>query len=93
MQNYILDETIHTIDFTEGLTKDQINDIQTDTIKTLNLTNEHEKGNLVVYKVDAQDNTIFIDGVEFELYTANVDKPYEPGELIGTYTTDENRKN
>ena len=90
--NYILDDTIYTIDFTEGLTKDQIEDIQTDTIHTLELTNKHKKGNLVVYKVDADDNTIKIPGVEFELYVKNVDKPYTENQLIGTYTTDNEGK-
>ncbi len=92
LQNYVLDDTIHTINFVEGLSKDQINDIQTDTIKTLELKNEHEKGNLVVYKVDSLDNTIFIEGVTFELYAKNVDTPYEENQLIGTYVTDENGK-
>lgn len=91
LQNYILDNTIYNIDFTEDLTKDEINNIQTDTIKTLNLKNQHEKGNLVVYKVDALDNTIFIEGVTFELYVKNVDNPYVENQLIGTYTTDKNR--
>ncbi len=91
MNNYTLDETVHTINFVEGLTKDEINDIQTDSIKTLNLTNEHKKGNLVIYKVDTLDNTKFLKNVKFELYATNVDKPYEENQLIGTYTTDENR--
>lgn len=92
LQNYILDNTIHTIDFTEGLTKDQINDIQTDTIKTLKLQNQHEKGNLVISKVDALDNTKFLKDITFELYAKNLDKPYEQNQLIGTYKTDENGK-
>ncbi|MCI8396428.1 MAG: hypothetical protein HFJ52_01720 [Clostridia bacterium] len=88
LQNYVLDETIHTIDFTEGLTKDQINDIQSDTLKTLELKNQHKKGNLVVYKVDSLDNTIPVSGVTFELYAQNIDAPYTQGQLLGTYTTD-----
>lgn len=87
LQNYVLDETVHTVDFTEGLTKDQINDIQSDTLKTLELRNEHKKGNLIVYKVDSLDNTIPVEGVTFELYTKSVDTPYEEDQLIGTYTT------
>lgn len=88
LENYVLDETEHTIDFTENLTKDEINDIQTDTIKELKLKNEHKKGNLVINKVDADNNEIPLEGVEFELYVKNVDAPYEKNQLIGTYTTD-----
>lgn len=92
LQNYVLDETIHTIDFIEGLTKDQINDIQSDTLKTLELKNQHKKGNLVVYKVDSLDNTIPVAGVTFELYVKNVDNPYTENQLIGTYTTNNEGK-
>lgn len=92
LQNYVLDEAIHTVDFTEGLTKDQINDIQSDTLKTLELKNQHKKGNLVVYKVDSLDNTIPVPGVTFELYVKNVDNPYTENQLIGTYTTNNEGK-
>ncbi len=88
LQNYILDDTAHTIDFIEGLTKDQISNIQSDTLKTLALKNQHKKGNLIVHKVDALDNTIPIEGVTFELYAENVDSPYTENQLIGTYVTD-----
>lgn len=90
LENYILDENTYTIDFTESLTKDEINDIQTDTIYTLKLTNEHKKGKLLVHKVDADDNTIPLENIKFELYANKVDSPYKEEQLIGTYTTDEN---
>ena len=73
LENYILDDNIYTIDFVKGLTKDEINNIQKDTIYELPLTNEHKKGNLKVYKVDADDNTIPLENVKFELYAKNVD--------------------
>ncbi|HBC84268.1 MAG TPA: hypothetical protein DCZ30_02130 [Clostridiales bacterium] len=88
LENYVLDETEHTIDFTENLTKDEINNIQTDTIKELKLKNEHKKGNLVINKVDADNKQIPLEGVKFELYAKNIDAPYEVDQLIGTYTTD-----
>lgn len=87
LQNYILDDIIYTIDFTEGLSKDQINDIQVDSLKTLELKNQHKKGNLVIHKVDALDNTIPVEGVTFELYVKNIDQPYTENQLIGTYIT------
>lgn len=90
LQNYVLDDTLYMIDFTKDLTKEEINNIQQDIVYTLNLSNRHEKGNLIIYKVDAQDNSIYLEGVVFELYSKNVDAPYEVDQLIGTYTTDEN---
>lgn len=92
LANYVLDKTEYKIDFTEGLTKDEINDIQTDTIYELKLKNEHKKGNLVIHKVDADNNEIAIEGVKFELYVKNVDSPYEENQLIGTYITDNEGK-
>lgn len=92
LKNYKLDNTIYTIDFTEGLTKEQIENIQTDSFKTFNFTNEHNKGNLVIYKVDSLNSKEFIKGVTFELYATNVDNPYKPNQFIGTFTTDEQGK-
>ncbi len=92
LENYVLDETEYKIDFTENLTKDEINDIQTDTIYELKLKNEHKKGNLLVHKVDADNNEIALEGVKFELYVKNVDSPYQENELIGTYITDSKGK-
>ena len=89
LENYILDDNIYTIDFVKGLTKDEINNIQKDTIYELPLTNEHKKGNLKVYKVDADDNTIPLENVKFELYAKNVDSPYIEDGLVDTYITNE----
>ncbi len=92
LQNYILDDTVHNINFIEGLTKDEIADIQTDTIYTLELKNRHKKGNLLVSKVDADNNSIPLENVTFELYAKNVDKPYQENQLIGTYKTNSEGK-
>lgn len=59
---------------------------------TVNLTNEHKKGNLKVYKVDADNNKKSLEGIKFELYAKNVDAPYKEDELIGTYVTDSDGK-
>lgn len=51
---------------------------------TINVENEHKKGNLKVYKVDKDNNKIALGGVKFELYSVEFQK------VIGTYTTNEN---
>lgn len=51
---------------------------------TINVENEHKKGNLKVYKVDKDNNKIALGGVKFELYSDEFQK------VIGTYTTNEN---
>ncbi|MBQ9658236.1 MAG: Cys-Gln thioester bond-forming surface protein [Clostridia bacterium] len=50
----------------------------------INITNSHKKGNLIITKVDKDDNQIKLEGVEFELYSE------ELGKIIGIYTTDKN---
>lgn len=64
------------------------NDFNTNTefnkTATLNIENEHKKGNLKVYKVDKDYNKIVLGHVEFDLYSE------EFGRVIGTYRTDEN---
>lgn len=54
------------------------------TYKELTVENEHKKGDLTVYKVDADNNKIGIGGVEFALYS------YEFDEITGYYKTDAN---
>ena len=51
---------------------------------TINVENEHKKGNLKVYKVDKDNNKIALGGVKFELYSDEFQK------VIGRYTTNEN---
>lgn len=53
---------------------------------TLEIENEHKKGNLTIYKVDKDNNHIALGNVGFELYSE------ETGSLIGTYYTDADGK-
>lgn len=55
------------------------------TYKELTIENEHKRGDLTVYKVDADNNKIGIGGVEFALYSYEFDK------ITGYYKTDVNR--
>lgn len=41
--------------------------VEEDKIKTVEFENEHKKGNLKIYKVDLDDNTIPVPDVEFEI--------------------------
>ena len=41
--------------------------VEEDKIKTIQFENEHKKGNLKIYKVDLDDNTIPVSDVEFEI--------------------------
>ncbi|MFR5507943.1 MAG: SpaA isopeptide-forming pilin-related protein [Clostridia bacterium] len=54
------------------------------THKELIVENEHKRGDLTVYKVDADNNKIGIGGVEFALYSYEFDK------ITGYYKTDAN---
>lgn len=51
---------------------------------TLNIENEHKKGNLKVYKVDKDNNKVVLGNVEFDLYSNEFKR------VIGTYRTDVN---
>ena len=52
--------------------------------KTMTIENEHKRGDLKVYKVDADNNKITLGGVKFALYS------YEFNKIIGHYTTNAN---
>ncbi len=52
--------------------------------KELTVENEHKRGNLAVYKIDADNNKITLGGVEFALYSFEFDK------ITGYYKTDVN---
>lgn len=54
-EEYILNDEIKTIV------------VEEDKIKTIQFENEHKKGNLKIYKVDLDDNTIPVPDVEFEI--------------------------
>ena len=51
---------------------------------TQNITNDHKKGNLKIYKVDKDNHKIALGNVQFDLYSEEFQK------VIGTYTTDVN---
>lgn len=73
--NYVLDENSKF-------------DIQVnyDKTTTIQIENEHKKGNLIIYKVDKENSNITLGNVGFELYSQ------ETGKLVGTYYTDANGK-
>ena len=48
---------------------------------TKNITNEHKKGNLKIYKVDKDNHKIALGNVQFDLYSEEFKR------VIGTYTT------
>lgn len=52
--------------------------------KTMTIENEHKRGDLKVYKVDADNNKITLGGVKFALYS------YEFNKITGHYTTNAN---
>lgn len=58
-------------------------DVKFNGTSTVNVENEHKKGNLKVYKVDKDNNKITLGGVEFELYSEEFKK------VIGTYKTNQ----
>lgn len=66
---YILDTTPFdvSVDYNGTTTKD--------------ITNEHKKGNLKIYKVDKDNNKIALGNVKFDLFSDEFQK------VIGTYTT------
>lgn len=70
--NYILDESEFDVD------------VEYNKIKTVNIQNEHKRGDLKVYKTDKDNNKIVLENVEFQLYSEEFKK------IIGTYYTDAN---
>ena len=51
---------------------------------TQNITNDHKKGNLKIYKVDKDNHKIALGNVQFDLYSEEFQR------VVGTYTTDVN---
>jgi uncharacterized surface anchored protein len=51
---------------------------------SVNIENEHKKGNIKVYKIDKDNNRVVLGNVEFDLYS------HEFNKVIGTYYTDVN---
>lgn len=54
---------------------------------TMNIENKHKKGDLKIYKVDKDNHKIPLGNVIFDLFS------YEFNKVVGTYTTDVNRRN
>lgn len=77
---YILVETATNDNYILDTTENKV-DVGYDVTVTKELTNEHKKGNLKIYKVDADNNEIRLGNVQFDLYSVELDK------VIGTYTT------
>lgn len=57
-------------------------DVEYNKTAVKDITNEHKKGNLKVYKVDKDNHKIRLGNVNFDLYSEEFQK------VIGTYTTD-----
>lgn len=68
-EDYIIDTTEHKIE------------VGYDVTITKELTNEHKKGNLRIFKVDKDNHEIRLGNVAFDLYSVELDK------IIGTYKT------
>ncbi len=73
--DYVLQSQIENVTFT-------VEDNQK--TKLINFTNKHKKGNIILLKVDANNNKIGMGGVEFNLYSDEFQK------VIGRYITDRN---
>lgn len=84
--NYFLKETKSNDNYIlEENSKFNIN-VTYNKTTTIEIENEHKKGNLTIYKVDKDNHNINLGNVGFELYSN------ETGDLIGTYYTDANGK-
>ncbi len=71
-QNYILDENNKEIELEYGKTYN------------MNITNKCKSGDLIVYKIDKDNNNIGLGNIEFELFSEEFNK------VIGKFVTDEN---
>ena len=81
--NYTLNEENSTENYIKA-TSDVNSEITAGETTKLELTNEHKKGNLKIYKVDKDNNRVVLGNVQFDLYSEELQK------VIGTYTTDVN---
>ena len=72
LSNYILNEEPQTVT------------LQYNQITNVTFENEHQKGDLKIYKVDKDNHKVTLGNVEFKLYSE------EFGKVIGTYRTDVN---
>ncbi len=56
-------------------------EVEYDKTKTMDITNEHKRGNLSVFKVDKDNHKVALGNVIFDLFS------YEFNRVIGSYTT------
>lgn len=70
--NYILNEKTFDVD------------VEYNKTASLTITNEHKRGDIKIYKIDADNKKVVLGNVEFQLYSE------EFGRVIGTYNTDVN---
>ena len=77
---YILVETATGDDYILDTTENKVK-VGYDVTITKELTNEHKRGNLRIFKVDKDNHEIRLGNVEFDLYSVELDK------IIGTYKT------
>lgn len=80
---YILKETATNEKYILNTTEFNV-DVEYNKTTTVNIENEHKKGNVKVYKIDKDNNRVVLGNVEFGLYS------HEFGKVIGTYNTDVN---
>ena len=85
LDNYIKNDEEIDVDFIKEF------GYEGDKTYTIDITNKHKKGDIELTKQDYDSNET-LEGFEFDLYVKEVDKPYEEGQLIGTYTTPEEGK-
>ena len=74
-EDYILDEGNKEVTIEKDKTTEVV------------IENLHKKGNVKVFKVDADNNKVVLGNVKFDLFSEEFNK------VIGTYTTDVNRRN
>lgn len=78
---YILKETATNEKYILN-TKEFEVDVEYNKTTTVDIENEHKKGNVKVYKIDKDNNRVVLGNVEFQLYSHEFEK------VIDTYYTD-----
>ncbi len=81
--NYILKEISSNDNYILNETSFDVN-VEFNKTTSMTITNEHKRGDLKIYKIDADNKKVVLGNVEFELYSE------EFGKVIGTYNTDVN---
>ena len=78
--DYILKETATNSKYILNKKEFDVN-VEYNETATKDITNEHKKGNLKIYKVDKDNHKIALGDVKFDLYSEEFKK------VIGTYAT------